>query len=471
MLRLSPNKLLTVYLCAANVDSQKFWKKQVASLLDVSTFPSTAQVTALTSMMDRFVERGVSASIPSAHFPPAQREQGSFNELLELAAKEQKLNKTIGSVIGAYAIRLSANVKSRPKPEKDTTTALALLVEPGDVYNKINDIRSSHDAAYPRWMPHVNFLFPFVKPQLFPQCKQRLDNVLRSFGDFSLHFDKIGHFLKSGKATFHLKVSAASATRLGQLFALVRAELSEVEYSHGDEFVPHLTLAQCSAWEVAATETMLTHWLGPQGITIPVTHLSLIARTGDAPFVVVDRVLLNNPTPDKAGHVQPQPAPVRIAIDAVLLSKMFKTSRALLDALALVKGVTVDQLRADKFASLREGPKVPSRLVLAVVGCSCRLVLIPRAQRDAVQRSDVGTQQHDMAGAHGPLSPQWSGQDASVASALAGPHEQRHCCRTRHQGPRAVEGPASRGPAPGHAGPVVASWRAIPQEGGGLSNF
>ncbi len=46
-------------------------------------------------------------------------------------------------------------------------------------------------------MPHINFLFPFVKRELFPQYKQRLDNVLRTFGDFDVHFDKIGVMSRS----------------------------------------------------------------------------------------------------------------------------------------------------------------------------------------------------------------------------------------------------------------------------------
>ena len=44
-----------------------------------------------------------------------------------------------------------------------TSTALTFVL-PDEVHDKINEIRSVSDKAYPRWMPHINFIFPFVPP-------------------------------------------------------------------------------------------------------------------------------------------------------------------------------------------------------------------------------------------------------------------------------------------------------------------
>lgn len=52
----------------------------------------------------------------------------------------------------------------------DTSTALTLIISP-TYHQKINEIRSKHDKAYPRWMPHINFMFPFVPLEQFPEVR------------------------------------------------------------------------------------------------------------------------------------------------------------------------------------------------------------------------------------------------------------------------------------------------------------
>ena len=44
-------------------------------------------------------------------------------------------------------------------------TALAFTVQHDN--EQIQAIRQKHDPAYERWMPHINFCFPFVDPQYF----------------------------------------------------------------------------------------------------------------------------------------------------------------------------------------------------------------------------------------------------------------------------------------------------------------
>jgi hypothetical protein len=65
-----------------------------------------------------------------------------------------------------------------------TTTALALIVDPGALCTSINVIRAEHDKAFPRWMPHVNFYFPFVPIESFPAMSVRISAILKSIDPF-----------------------------------------------------------------------------------------------------------------------------------------------------------------------------------------------------------------------------------------------------------------------------------------------
>lgn len=122
----------------------------------------------------------------------------------------------------------------------DTTTALAIII-PNEYHNMINSIREKYDRAYPRWPPHINFLFPFVPIEQFDNIISRLGPKLNSFNNFELTLDDIGYF-KSGKnATVHIKPKDPS--KLKELFNIITEVLPEVKQKH-DEFNPHLTIGQ-----------------------------------------------------------------------------------------------------------------------------------------------------------------------------------------------------------------------------------
>ena len=59
---------------------------------------------------------------------------------------------------------------------KEVTTALTLVI-PIEFHNKINEIRSKYDRAYPRWMPHINFFFPFVTQTELKNVTEKLTRV------------------------------------------------------------------------------------------------------------------------------------------------------------------------------------------------------------------------------------------------------------------------------------------------------
>lgn len=173
----------------------------------------------------------------------------------------------------------------------DTTTALT-LVAPACHWDKINEIRQHQDKAYPRWFPHINFLFPFVPVQRFDDIKFRLNTALKDFGPFVLEMKTIGYFEQGKVATFHLK--PVNDSKLQALYQIIRQTLPEVEVKR-DEFHPHMTLAQCKKSEVPAKMAELQQWLGG-GITMNIDRICLINRSKTdqgVPFSIHTEILLN----------------------------------------------------------------------------------------------------------------------------------------------------------------------------------
>lgn len=170
----------------------------------------------------------------------------------------------------------------------DTCTALT-LVFPQESHTKINEIRSKYDKAFPRWFPHINFLFPFVPVNKFDDITNRLSH-LENFGDFELDMNSIGYFLQGPNATFHLKTNDES--KLQQLFKLIREALPEIPCKH-NEFHPHLTIGQFPKNEINQRKQELEAWLGT-GIKIHVDQINLINRgkTDGTPFKINKTVSL-----------------------------------------------------------------------------------------------------------------------------------------------------------------------------------
>jgi 2'-5' RNA ligase len=73
----------------------------------------------------------------------------------------------------------------------------------------------------------------------------------------TVHFDHIGHFVQKDKVTFHAGPSDASLAQLRNVYTLLRAALPDVKVKRVD-FVPHLTLGQCSKREMDSMTAKVT---------------------------------------------------------------------------------------------------------------------------------------------------------------------------------------------------------------------
>jgi poly(A) polymerase len=157
----------------------------------------------------------------------------------------------------------------------DVSTALALVL-PAEAQPLVNEIRAKYDRAYPRWMPHLNLLFPFLPVEQFEGLSFRISKALQEIEPFSVTFSEVGAFKQGRKAfTFHLKVN--EITELQKLFKVVCATLPECPPKHL-EFHPHLTVAQAPKSQKDAMQAELKeHFKG--GLTVTFNQVSLLSRS------------------------------------------------------------------------------------------------------------------------------------------------------------------------------------------------
>jgi len=161
----------------------------------------------------------------------------------------------------------------------DVTSALTLVI-PSEYVDKINEIRSKQDKAYPRWMPHINFLFPFVEEHEFDDVTDKLEKALSEFNSFEITLNTIGSFAQGKNLTVHISPPPNEANvKLQELFKVIRATLPYVQVKH-NEFHPHLTIAQIPKAGADKALNELVTWLG-SGFTFKVDKICILKRPRD----------------------------------------------------------------------------------------------------------------------------------------------------------------------------------------------
>lgn len=172
----------------------------------------------------------------------------------------------------------------------DTTTALVIVI-PDQFHDKINEVRSKSDRAYPRWMPHLTLLFPFVEVEQFPEIYEKLQNKLKNFGGFQLNFNKIDYFKQGRNVTMHIKPS--NDMKLQELFKAIRDTFPDIQTKH-DEFHPHLTIGQFKNSELQQKTQELNEWLG-NGFSVYIDCVCLLNRSkidNNIPFSINKKIML-----------------------------------------------------------------------------------------------------------------------------------------------------------------------------------
>ena len=129
------------------------------------------------------------------------------------------------------------------------TTALC-LIPPEEVWGQIQSIRSKHDKAYPRWMPHINLIYPFVPEEHFAQIKQGLEPIVHRQQPIPIRFDpsSVEYFHQKGNdCTYHLRPTYSQP--VVELQKLIHTHLAHLP-TKKRPFEAHLTLGQTTAAQI-----------------------------------------------------------------------------------------------------------------------------------------------------------------------------------------------------------------------------
>lgn len=195
-----------------------------------------------------------------------------------------------------------------------TTTQTALcIIPPEDVWMQIQTIRSKYDKAYPRWMPHINFIYPFVTEENFAKTKERLESVLKREKPFSIRFDasSFHYFKQTGdECTYHLQPTIS--TEILRLQNLIQTHLTDIPKKKR-AFQAHLTLGQTTTAEIDQVLADLSiQW---QTIEFTIDRVYMISRENHPEnlFVIKNEILLLDQA-DEASSLHGLNYPVHQAI-------------------------------------------------------------------------------------------------------------------------------------------------------------
>ncbi len=214
----------------------------------------------------------------------------------------------------------------------NTRAALALVVEEVEVVSRIDAVRREHDHAHGRWMPHVNFLFPFVGEGQLDEAVRALQQALRPVAPFRLVLGEFACFAQRQGVTVHLRPrpegkksraaatatatataaaaatggdgrenmpagSASGAQHMQSLNEHIMAALPQTGAPRHKAFNPHLTLGQWTS--LAEALPVINEVLGGAGtdagdaaVVVEVRELCVLTRPADGPFTVWARVPL-----------------------------------------------------------------------------------------------------------------------------------------------------------------------------------
>jgi len=157
-------------------------------------------------------------------------------------------------------------------------TALC-LIPPENVWEQIQSIRSIHDKAYPRWMPHINLIYPFVPESEFSNIQIQLESILKSRKPFEIQFDQTSfHYFKqkANECTFHLRPKLTE--NIIELQQIIQNFLSN-NVTKTRPFEAHLTLGQATTSRIS--DIMIEMKAKWKPITFTIDRICMISREND----------------------------------------------------------------------------------------------------------------------------------------------------------------------------------------------
>jgi len=210
----------------------------------------------------------------------------------------------------AEALPVDAPEAPPPVSVKRSYKVAVVLSPPESLWEPIQNIRRSHDAAYSRWPPHCNLLWPFAAEETLQDVRAaaRLTNALQGVRNFRVTLAEFCTFEHSSKTVVWLRPDSdppgsveALQKALADAFpeyitnaaAAAAKDDDAAECSGGGAFTAHLTVGQFpKKLAVAARRQLQSRWTP---ITFEVAGVRLLTRTDTDPFRVFMTIPFGNP--------------------------------------------------------------------------------------------------------------------------------------------------------------------------------
>ncbi|KIW00299.1 uncharacterized protein PV09_08189 [Verruconis gallopava] len=193
--------------------------------------------------------------------------------------------------------RFTQIMESGSKISLDSTaTAVALLLPPSESTN-IDSIRRVHDRAFHKWPPHINVLYPCVRPEqlsiVLPILREAVKQIVLPHR--SMVLDRVGTFTHRRNATVFLQPSDESEVAISELRSrLVKAlGLSDDVGTHDGIYRPHLTLGQASL-NSKSLEKFVEKCGSTVGVRWEASELAVLRRKPAGEMEVVDYLSLES---------------------------------------------------------------------------------------------------------------------------------------------------------------------------------
>jgi len=186
--------------------------------------------------------------------------------------------------------------------ENKVVTSAVVVMPPKELWGPIQEIRSKHDKAYARWMPHVNMAYPFVPESEFENARAKLINALSGFAPFTMTLNTFSFFKQGLGSTVHLNPVTNPPNALQDLQAILVKEFphcNDLSQISADGFHPHLTVGQWLSQDATtkAIKNISNTW---NPITITVSEIYLISRSAVSPFEIKFTIPLGSITQTSA---------------------------------------------------------------------------------------------------------------------------------------------------------------------------
>jgi len=175
-------------------------------------------------------------------------------------------------------------------------TSAIVVMPPADLWEPIQEIRSKHDKAYARWMPHINMAYPFVPESEFENARIKLTNALSNFTPFTLTLNTFSYFKQGLGCTVHIHPETTPPNALKALQAILEREFpdcNDLSQISADGFHPHLTVGQWNTLDATnkAIKNFSSNW---KPITITIEQIYLISRSAVSSFEITHTIPFGN---------------------------------------------------------------------------------------------------------------------------------------------------------------------------------